>query len=151
MKGGSAWNLSFIFQEITQMQVEYSGCLKIRNVIECVLLCFPIIILTFLSSPFGLTATIIICMVFVIPIGGFSLIGIHDYSLLTFIRLYIRWRKSRRILVYRGIKWINTRKTTKKKKRVKRNLKNTAIRKSKGRLQFPAAGFQTVRKILFQW
>ena len=57
----------------------------------------------------------IICMVFVIPIGGFSLIGIHDYSLLTFIRLYIRWRKSRRILVYRGIKWINTRKTTKKK------------------------------------
>ena len=64
---------------------------------------------------FGLTATIIICMVFVIPIGGFSLIGIHDYSLLTFIRLYIRWRKSRRILVYRGIKWINTRKTTKKK------------------------------------
>ena len=91
------------------------GMFEIRNVIECVLLCFPIIILTFLSSPFGLTATIIICMVFVIPIGGFSLIGIHDYSLLTFIRLYIRWRKSRRILVYRGIKWINTRKTTKKK------------------------------------
>ena len=85
------------------------GMFEIRNVIECVLLCFPIIILTFL------TATIIICMVFVIPIGGFSLIGIHDYSLLTFIRLYIRWRKSRRILVYRGIKWINTRKTTKKK------------------------------------
>ena len=91
------------------------GMFEIRNVIECVLLCFPIIILTFLSSPFGLTATIIICMVFVITIGGFSLIGIHDYSLLTFIRLYIRWRKSRRILVYRGIKWINTRKTTKKK------------------------------------
>ena len=102
------------------------GMFEIRNVIECVLLCFPIIILTFLSSPFGLTATIIICMVFVIPIGGFSLIGIHDYSLLTFIRLYIRWRKSRRILVYRGIKWINTRKT------FETQLKNTAIRKSKG-------------------
>ena len=53
------------------------GMFEIRNVIECVLLCFPIIILTFLSSPFGLTATIIICMVFVIPIGGFSLIGLQ--------------------------------------------------------------------------
>lgn len=83
------------------------GMFETRNVVECVILCFPVLLLAFLLSPFGLTATIIICVVLVIPLGGFALMGVHDYSLFTFARLYRRWRKNRRILIYRGSKWVS--------------------------------------------
>jgi hypothetical protein len=34
----------------------------------------------------------------VVPIGGFALFGIHDYSLLNFLRVYLKWRKARAVL-----------------------------------------------------
>lgn len=82
------------------------GMFPIRNVVECAALCLPLTALVFLLSPFSLTPTLILCLVLVIPIGGFALIGVRDDSLLTFIRLYLRWRKNRRILIYRGSQWI---------------------------------------------
>lgn len=91
------------------------GLFEIRNVAECAILCLPIALLAFLLSPFGLTATIIICVVLMIPLGGFALMGVHDYSLFTFARLYRRWRKNRRILIYRGSQWVNAKKKFKKK------------------------------------
>ena len=56
-------------------------------------------------SPFGLMGTIILCSAVLIPIGGFALGGIQDYSLMTFIRLHRRFKKNKRILTYRGTKW----------------------------------------------
>lgn len=83
------------------------GMFETRNVIECVLVCIPVLLLLILVSPFGLTGTIILCTVAVVPLGGFSLIGVQDYSLFTFLRLHRCYKKNKRILTYRGLKWKN--------------------------------------------
>ena len=82
------------------------GLFEIRNVIECLILCVPLALLTIWLSPFGLTGTIILVTVPVIAVGGFALIGVQDLSLFTFLRIYIRYRKNKRILTYRGTQWI---------------------------------------------
>ncbi len=82
------------------------GMFEIRNAIECAVICIPLLWLVFTLSPFGLTATISIAGVLVIPIGGFALMGIADHSLFTFLRLYRKWRKNRGVLLYRGDKKI---------------------------------------------
>lgn len=82
------------------------GLFEIRNVIECFILCVPLALLTVWLSPFGLTGTIILVTVPVIAVGGFALIGVQDLSLFTFLRIYTRYRKSKRILTYRGTQWI---------------------------------------------
>jgi len=69
------------------------GMFEIRNVVECACLCIPISLLCILLSPFGLTGTIILIMVLDISVGGFALIGIQDYSLLTFLRIYKRYKR----------------------------------------------------------
>lgn len=86
------------------------GTFAIRHVAECAAICLPLTALVFLLCPLGLTGKIIICAVLVVPAGGFALIGIQDNSLLTFMRLYRRWRTNRRILTYRGSQWVNTKK-----------------------------------------
>lgn len=82
------------------------GLFEIRNVIECFILCVPLALLTIWLSPFGLTGTIILVTVSVIAVGGFALIGVQDLSLFTFLRIYTRYRKNKRILTYRGTQWI---------------------------------------------
>ena len=82
------------------------GLFEIRNVIECLILCVPLALLTIWLSPFGLTGTIILVTVPVITVGGFALIGVQDHSLFTFLRIYTRYRKNKRILTYRGTQWI---------------------------------------------
>ena len=90
------------------------GMFNLRNVAEAIILCLPLLLIITLISPFGLTGTLILATVFVVSVGGFALIGIHDYSLLPFVRLPRRWRKNKRILIYRGSQWVNV-----KKKRVR--------------------------------
>lgn len=82
------------------------GIFEIRNVIECICLCIPMTLLLILLSPFGITGTIILVSLFLVPFGGFALIGVRDYSLFTFLRIYNRYSKSKRIITYRGSKWI---------------------------------------------
>lgn len=92
------------------------GMFEIRNVAEALILCIPLILLTVLLSPFGLTGTLITATALTVAVGGFALIGVHDYSLITFFRLYHRWRKNRRILTYRGSQWIDVKKVKSAKK-----------------------------------
>lgn len=80
------------------------GMFEIRNAVECLILCVPILWLFFSLTPFGLTANVIIACVLVIPVGGFALMGIADHSLFTFLKYYHSWRKGRGILLYRGSK-----------------------------------------------
>lgn len=82
------------------------GMFEIRNAIECLVICIPLLWLIFSLTPFGITATLIIAFVVVIPLGGFALMGIADHSLFTFIRLYRKWKKDRCVLLYRGSKEI---------------------------------------------
>ena len=69
------------------------GMFEIRNTIECVILCVPLIWLIFS-----------IAAVLVIPVGGFALMGIADHSLFAFLKVYRKWRKNRGVLLYRGSK-----------------------------------------------
>ena len=41
-----------------------------------------------------------------IAIGGFALLGVQDVSLLTFLHIYYRYRRNRRIITYRGTQWV---------------------------------------------
>lgn len=82
------------------------GLFAVRNVIECAALCIPVLLSAVILSPFGLTGTIILCAALIVPAGGFTLIGIRDYSLFTFLRIHHRYRKNKRILVYRGSQWL---------------------------------------------
>lgn len=78
------------------------GMFEIRNAIETVLLGVPCVFLAVSLSPFGLMGTIIAGAVVVVPVCGFALLGVHDYSLLAFIGIYLRWYVRRRIFIYRG-------------------------------------------------
>ena len=82
------------------------GMFEIRNVVECLAICIPLTLLGIFLSPFGLTGTIILCLVLDIAIGGFALLGVQDVSLLTFLRIYYRYRRNRRIITYRGTQWV---------------------------------------------
>ena len=84
------------------------GMFEIRNVVECAVLCIPLTLLCILLSPLGLTGTIILIMVLDISVGGFALIGIQDCSLLTFLRIYKRYKDNKRFITYRGTQWVKT-------------------------------------------
>ena len=91
------------------------GAFALRQVAECAAICLPLAAMVFLLCPLGLTGKIIVCAVLVVPAGGFALLGVQDNSLLTFVRLYRRWRKNRRILIYRGSQWVNQKLKAKKR------------------------------------
>ena len=78
------------------------GLFGIRNVIEAGVLSLPIAFLVFKLVPLGLTWKIIISAVFVVPIGGFALLGINDDPLTVFAKSWWNWLKNRRIMEYRG-------------------------------------------------
>ena len=52
--------------------------------------------------PLALTPKIITTMVIVVPLGGFGLVGISDDSLTRWLSSWWRWRKRRRLMLYRG-------------------------------------------------
>lgn len=81
------------------------GLFELRNVIEMALLTVPVVFLCIMLSsytPFSMTTKIIISLFLIVPVGGFSLIGIRDDSLFRFLQNYFSWRKHRRILTWRG-------------------------------------------------
>ena len=78
------------------------GIFRVRNIIEAGVLSLPIIYLVFQLLPLGLTWKIIVSAIFVIPIGGFALIGINDDPLSLFVKSWWRWLRNRKILEYRG-------------------------------------------------
>lgn len=78
------------------------GLFEIRNAIETVLLTVPVIFLCFRFLPLALTPKIVVTLLIVIPLGGFSLIGVRDDSLTRWFLAWRHWRKSRRKIQYRG-------------------------------------------------
>ena len=78
------------------------GLFSTRNVVEAVILLLPFAFCIFNLVPLSLTWKIILSSVFVIPIGGFALMGIRDDPLSIFVRTWFEWRKNRKILEYRG-------------------------------------------------
>ena len=78
------------------------GLFEIRNVIEALLIGAPILAACFRFLPFGLTAKIIVTMIFFIPAVGFAAMGINGDSLSRYLLSWLGWRKKRRVLTYRG-------------------------------------------------
>ena len=74
------------------------GMFPIRNTVEAVALGIPTLMLLLSILPFGLVWNLVGCLIVIVPLCGFALMGIRDYSLLTFVRVY--W--NRNILINRG-------------------------------------------------
>lgn len=78
------------------------GAFELRNLVEAVLLAVPTLYLCIVLLPFSLTPKIVITLSVVVPLAGFGLIGINDDSLTRWLTVWWRWRRARRILLYRG-------------------------------------------------
>ena len=78
------------------------GLFGIRNVVEAGVLSLPFVYLTFKLLAVSFTMKIIVSSIFVVPIGGFALIGINDAPLTVFILNWWTWLKNRKIMEYRG-------------------------------------------------
>ena len=79
-----------------------AGLFGIRNVIEAGILTLPLAYLLFKLLPMGLTWKIIVTAIFVIPIGGFALMGINDDPLSVFAKNFWSWLRNKKIIEYRG-------------------------------------------------
>ena len=78
------------------------GLFELRNLVETVVLTLPFLYLCIAFLPFALTTKIIVTLIIVVPIGGFGLIGISDDSMTRWLGSWWKWRRGRRIILYRG-------------------------------------------------
>lgn len=78
------------------------GLFEIRNAIETVLLTVPVLFACIAWLPLDLTPKVVVTLILVVPLGGFGLIGISDDSLTRWLGCWWRWRKGRRLMLYRG-------------------------------------------------
>ena len=69
------------------------GLFELRNLVEAVIL---------VLLPLELTAKITVTLIIVVPLGGFGLIGVRDDSLTRWLGAWLRWRRARRLMTYRG-------------------------------------------------
>jgi len=78
------------------------GLFEVRNTVEAVLMVVPTLFLCIYFLPLPLTPKIIVTLTIIVPVGGFGLIGINDDSLTRWLSSWWHWRRSRRVLAYRG-------------------------------------------------
>ena len=78
------------------------GLFELRNLVETVILTVPVLYLCIAFLPFALTTKIIVTLTVVVPLGGFGLIGINDDSMTRWLEDRWRWRRRRRIILFRG-------------------------------------------------
>ena len=66
------------------------GLFELRNLVEAVLLTLPALYLCIAFLPLDLTPKIIVTLTIIVPLGGFGLGS------------WWKWRRSRRIILFRG-------------------------------------------------
>ena len=76
----------------------FGGMFKARNVIEAGILAFAIGLPVFLFLPFGLTARIIVLCLTALPLALLALIGISGESLSSFLMIFLKFLKNRRVV-----------------------------------------------------
>lgn len=92
------------------------GAFHIRNAIEAFVLTIPPTLLMLRFLPFSFTTKLMLSITLCVPIAGFALIGVNDDSLSQFLITWLRFRKKRRVITYRGS--IMTKKQGKERKNV---------------------------------
>ena len=78
------------------------GLFELWNLVEAVLLTLPALYLCIAFLPLALTPKIIVTLTIIVPLGGFGLIGISDDSMTRWLGSWWKWRRSRRIILFRG-------------------------------------------------
>jgi len=78
------------------------GLFELRNLVETVIITLPVLYLCIAFLPFELTTKIIATLIIVVPLGGFGLIGINDDSMTRWLGIWLKWRRGRRIILFRG-------------------------------------------------
>lgn len=76
----------------------FGGMFRARNVIEAGILAAVTGLPVFLLLPFGLTARIIVLCLTTLPLVLFALIGISGESLSSFLVIFLKYLKNRRIV-----------------------------------------------------
>ena len=76
----------------------FGGMVKIRNAAEAGILACAIGIPVFVCLPFGLTAKIVTLCLTALPAGLVALIGIDGESLSSFLLIWLRYRRNRRVI-----------------------------------------------------
>ena len=76
----------------------FGGMFKARNVIEAGILAALIGIPVFLFLPFSLTARIIVLCLTALPLALFALVGISGESLSSFLVIFVKYLRNRRII-----------------------------------------------------
>ena len=78
------------------------GLFELRNLVEAVVLTIPVLYLCIAFLPLDLSAKIMVTLVVIVPVGGFGLIGVNDDSMTRLLEDWWRWRRRRRIILFRG-------------------------------------------------
>ena len=78
------------------------GLFELRNLVETVIMTLLVLYLCLAFLPFELTTKIIVTLIIVVPLGGFGLIGINDDSMTRWLGSWMKWRRGRRIILFRG-------------------------------------------------
>ena len=78
------------------------GLFELRNLVEAVVLTIPVLYLCIAFLPFALSTKIMVTLVVIVPVGGFGLIGVNDDSMPRWLEDWWRWRRRRRIILFRG-------------------------------------------------
>ena len=78
------------------------GLFELRNLVEAVVLTIPVLYLCIAFLPFALSTKIMVTLVVIVPVGGFGLIGVNDDSMTRGVKDWWRWRRRRRIILFRG-------------------------------------------------
>ena len=76
----------------------FGGMFKVRNVIEAGILAAVVGVPVFICLPFGLTTRIIVLCLTAMPLGLVALIGIAGESLSSFLFIFLKYLKNRRIV-----------------------------------------------------
>ena len=81
----------------------FGGMIKVRNAVEAGILACVIGIPVFVCIPFGLTAKIVTLCLTALPAALVALIGIDGESLSSFLLIWIRYRRNRRVIGTAGV------------------------------------------------
>lgn len=109
----------------------FGGMFKARNVVEAGILSFAIGLPVFLFLPFSLTARIIVLCLTALPLGMLALIGISGESLSSFLFIFLKYLKNRRVISCDTIQCEKKEHTTAEKRKEKPEHKAKKIKKSR--------------------
>ena len=93
---------SITFLPILQMQAALWDSLRLRNLVEAVLLTLPALYLCIAFLPLDLTPKIIVTLTIIVPLGGFGLIGISDDSMTRWLGSWWKWRDPAGLSYFEG-------------------------------------------------